>query len=73
MVRVPLDLCVEEVDGGVLGPLELVGVVEVLASLRDRPVGVVVELLVLVCTFAPVKTLVCTPVCVVRPRGRFSG
>ena len=53
MVRVPLDLCVEEVDGGVLGPQELVGVVEVLASLRDRPVGVVLELLVLVCTFAP--------------------
>jgi hypothetical protein len=50
MVRVPLDLCVEEVDGGVLGPQELVGVVEVLASLRDRPVGVVLELLVLVCT-----------------------
>src|SRR5262249_11269142 len=45
---VPLDLGVEEVDGGARGPQELVGVVEVLPGLRDRPVGVVVEVLVLV-------------------------
>jgi hypothetical protein len=48
MVRVPSYLCVEEFDRGVLGPQELRGVVEVLPGLRDRALGVVVELLVLV-------------------------
>jgi hypothetical protein len=48
MVRVPVDLRVEEVDGRPLGGQELLGVVEVLPRLRDHPVGVVVELLVLV-------------------------
>src|SRR5262245_45358257 len=48
VVWVPLDLGVEEVDGGFLGPQELVGIVEVLPGLPDRPLGVVVELPVLV-------------------------
>src|SRR4051794_2674415 len=48
MVRVPLELGVEEVDGGRLRVQQLVGVVEVLPGLRDGPRGVVVELLVLV-------------------------
>src|SRR4026209_934060 len=48
MVGVAVDLCVEEVDGGLLGPQELLRVVEVLPGLRDRPRGVVVESAVLV-------------------------
>jgi hypothetical protein len=48
MVRVPIELGVEEVDGGVLRPQQLLGVVEVLPGLRDRPLGVVVEPAVLV-------------------------
>jgi hypothetical protein len=39
-VGVSLDLGVEEADGGVLGPQELVGVVDVLPGLRDGPFGV---------------------------------
>src|ERR1700748_3552181 len=48
VVWVALNLGVEKVDGGVLGAQELLGVVEVLAGLGDRALGVVVELLVLV-------------------------
>ena len=48
VVGVALDLGVEKVDGRVLGAQELLGVVEVLAGLGDRALGVVVELLVLV-------------------------
>jgi hypothetical protein len=48
MVGVPLDLRVEEVDGGGLGPQELVRVIEVVPGLRDRPLSVVIELAVLV-------------------------
>jgi len=48
MVRVPLDLGVEVADGGVLGAQELVRVVQVPPSLRDRPRSIVVEPPVLV-------------------------
>jgi hypothetical protein len=48
VVRVALDLRGEEFDGAGLGPQELFRVVEVLPGLRDRSLGVVVELLVLV-------------------------
>ncbi|MDQ1470399.1 MAG: hypothetical protein QOJ99_1879, partial [Bryobacterales bacterium] len=42
VVRVPLDPGVEEVDDGLLGLHEIVGVVEVLPGLGDRAFGVVV-------------------------------
>src|SRR5690348_6692581 len=48
VVRVPLDLGVEVAERGVRGPQELVGVVQVLPGLVDRPLRVVVELAVLV-------------------------
>ena len=48
VVWVPLDLGVEEVDGGVLGPQQFVGIIEVLPGLGDRPPCVVVKPLVLV-------------------------
>ena len=48
VVRVALDHRGEEVDGGGFVAKALVGVVEVLAGLGDRPLGVVVEVLVLV-------------------------
>src|SRR6476660_2804027 len=48
MVRVALDLRVEEVERGALCLQQLVGVVEVLPGLRDGPRSVVVELPVLV-------------------------
>src|SRR5580698_993616 len=48
VVRVPLHLRGEEALGRALGPQELIGVAEVSAGLRDRPPGVVIELLVLV-------------------------
>ena len=47
MVRVALDLRVEEVDSALLRPQQLVGVVEPLAGFGDLAVRVVVELLVL--------------------------
>src|SRR6516165_3013207 len=47
MVRVSRDLGVEVPGGGVLGVQELVRVVQVLPGLRDRPLRVVVEPLVL--------------------------
>ena len=43
VIRVPLDLGVEVADGGVLGAQELVGVVQVLPGLFDRPLRIVVE------------------------------
>jgi hypothetical protein len=46
--RVPLHHGVEELDGRGLSPQELVRVVEVLEGLCDQPLGVVVELFVLV-------------------------
>src|SRR5262245_12010273 len=48
VVRVPRDLGVEEIDGRVLGPQELFGVVEVMPSLCDRPPSIIVEFPVLV-------------------------
>src|SRR5690349_21853693 len=48
VVRVPLDLGVEVAERVVLGPQQLVGVVQVLPGLFDRPLRVVVELPVLV-------------------------
>src|SRR5262249_54444461 len=48
VVRVALDLRVEEVDRAALGAQQLLGVVEVLPGLGDRALGAVVERLVLV-------------------------
>src|SRR3954451_4868943 len=48
VIRVALDLGVEEVDGAALAAQELVGVIQVLPGFRDRPLGVVFEPLVLV-------------------------
>jgi hypothetical protein len=58
VVRVALELGVEEVQRSIRRPQQLLGVVEVLPGLRDLPVGVVVELRVLVAgrrTAAPAR------------------